>query len=257
MSEILEAVELPPALRRFAGTFVEAITSGDTGADAHAGLYLVGSPALGDISPRQSNLDLVAVTGRPLAPTVLDRLSREHRHLGLNGRPPVICYTTWDGLSQPPEDAPATVFEGRTATRADRFANPMTWSILASHPFPITGPDRPYTPVHSSAEEVRAWFRHQLPLVVDRTSRLLWRRHLTRVVLQSVRCAHGAITGEVVSLRRAGEAALEGSSHTSHQVITDALGYRDGANTSMYWGPFERKTNAGTLGVELLKKAAA
>lgn len=92
----------------------------------------------------------------------------------------------------------------------------------------------------------------QLPVMAERTSRLLWRRHVARVVLQVTRCAHGALTGEVVSLRRAGELALPTASHTS-RLLTDAIGYREGAQTSMYWGPFERKSNAGTLTAGLLR----
>lgn len=221
-------------------------------AGSHTGVYLVGSPALGDPSPRQSNTDLVVVTREPLSEEHLGRLAAAHRPLGLNGRAAAVCYTTWAGLAGAPEEAPASVFEGRNPAPRERLANPMTWAILASNPMPLAGPDRPE--VDSAPDQVRSWFRQQLPAIVDRTGRLLWRRHLSRVVLQSTRAAHGALTGEVVSLRRAGELALPGASHTGQRVITDALGYRAGANTSMYWGPFERKSNAATLGADLLRR---
>jgi hypothetical protein len=218
-------------------------------------VYLVGSPGLGDFSPRQSNLDLVAVTSDPLPPETLRVLSRSHRRLQTNGREAAVGYTTWDGLDRPPSEAAATVFLGSRATPADRLANPMTWAILGAGPLVLHGPRPPA--VHTDADQVRAWFREQLPQVVDRTGRLLWRRHLARTVLQTARCAHGALTGEVVSLRRAGELTLPGAAHTAHRVLVDALGYREGANTSMYWGPFERKSNAVTLASDLMRKVQA
>lgn len=233
--------------------FAESFTR--VAGDQRAGLYVVGSPALGDLSPRQSNVDLVAVTERALPEECLASLSREHRSLRINGRDPMVCYTTWASLRRPPLGAEASVFSGQKRVGADQMANPMTWAILAGHPVPLLGPGE--IAVESDPERVRAWFARRLPAIADTAGGLLWRRHLTRVVLQATRCAHGALTGEVVSLRRAGELALTEASHTSHRVITDALGYREGANTSMYWGPFERKSNAGTLTAELLRAVQA
>ena len=201
------------------------------GADETA-VYLVGSPALGDYSPRQSNLDLVAVTPAPAPVTPLARPPRNR----------VVLYTTWSALVAPPAGP-------------HPLANPMTWAILAHHPVALHGPAAPA--VHTDPSQVQAWFASQLPLIASRTSHLLWRRHLTRVVLQSVPAAHGARTGTVVSLREAGELALAGASHTSHRVITDALGYREGANTSMYWGPFERKSNAVGLAQQLVDEVSS
>jgi hypothetical protein len=128
----------------------------------------------------------------------------------------------------------------------------VTWAILARYPRALHGPET--AEVHDDPEALKSWFAARLPAIVDRTGRLLWRRHLARIVLHSTRCAYGALTGEVASLRAAGEWALPNASHTSHRVVTDALGYREGANTSMYWGPFERKTNAVTLANDWLRR---
>ena len=234
-----------PVVARFAEEFASIPEVGQ------AGLYLVGSPALGDLSPRQSNIDLVAVTERPLSAAALGRLSRAHRSMRLNGRVAAVCYTTWDGLQVPAGDPAATVYEGSAVVDRARLANPMTWAILAGNPVALHGRERP--PARAERELVRAWFAGQLPAMAERTGSLLWRRHLTRVVLQATRAAHGAVTGEVLSLHRAAELALPSASHTSHRVLTDAIGYREGANTSMYWGPFERKANASTLTRELLR----
>ena len=230
--------------------FVEAFTA--AAGPQRAGVYLVGSPGLGDLSPRQSNLDIVAVTDRTLPAETLERLSRAHRGLHLHGRDAVVCYTTWRDLAGPAADASATTFAGSAPVESTRLANPMTWSILATHPHPLDGPADPA--VHSNPEAVRAWFSAELPAIAHRTGGLLWRRGLTRLVLQATRCAHGALTGEVLSLREAGEMALPEASHTGHRVITDALGYREGANTSMYWGPFERKANALGLARQLMQR---
>ncbi len=230
--------------------FVETFTA--AAGRQRSGVYLVGSPGLGDLSPRQSNLDVVAVTDRPLPGETLGSLSRVHRSLHLHGRDALVCYTTWRDLAGPAAGASATTFAGSRAVERSRLANPMTWSILATHPNPLYGPADPA--VHPDPEAVRAWFRSELPGIAQRTGGLLWRRGLTRLVLQATRCAHGALTGEVLSLREAGEMALPEASHTGHRVITDALGYREGANTSMYWGPFERKANALGLARQLMQR---
>lgn len=219
------------------------------------GLYLVGSPGLGDFSPRQSNLDLVAVTDRPLTPEALARLAPVHRSLALHGRDALVCYTTWGGLARRPQQAEAFTFVGRRPAPQEGLANPMTWAILARHPVTLAGAERPV--VATDPDDVRQWFTHQLPVMVERAGALLWRRGLTRLVLQVTRAAHGARTGEVLSLHDAGEAALPEATHTGHRVLTDALGYRDGANTSMYWGPFERKSNALGLTQQLLRRSRA
>ena len=240
----------PPAdvaslVARYLEAFTSLATAGETG------LYLAGSPALGDLSPRQSNIDLVAVTEAPLPDGVLRQLSRVHRSLRLNGRDAAVCYTTWDGLKLASGDPAATVYEGASVVASDRLSNPVTWAILSDHPVAFHGRSAPV--VRSEPDLVKAWFAAQLPSIAERAGSLLWRRQLTRVVLQATRAGHAVLTGEVVSLRRAAELALPTASHTSHRVLTDALGYREGANTSMYWGPFERKANASTLTRDLLR----
>jgi hypothetical protein len=244
-----EAVALLSTAKRFIRAFT------DLAGDRDSAVYLVGSPALGDVSPRQSNVDLVAVSAEPLDSERLLQLSSVHKTLRVNARDAAVCYTTWAGLRTPPAEAEAVVYVGHRRVERDWLANPMTWAIMANRPSPLHGED-PGT-VHSGPDKVRAWCATRLPGLAQRTGRLLWRRHLARVVLQSTRCAYGALTGDVVSLRRAGELALQTASHTGHRVITDALGYREGANTSMYWGPFERKSNAVILVDDCLRQVEA
>ncbi len=235
---------------QLAAGFVERFSAAAAG--HRSAVYLVGSPGLGDLSPRQSNVDIVAVADRPLAADALRSLARAHRDLHLHGRNAAVCYTTWHDLAAPVTDASAVTFVGSEPADPARLANPMTWAILATSPRALSGPDDPT--VHTDPEAVRAWFRAQMPEIARRTGGLLWRRGLTRLVLQATRCAHGVLTGQVLSLHDAGEQALPEASHTGHRVITDALGYREGANTSMYWGPFERKANAVGLARQLLQR---
>jgi hypothetical protein len=197
----------------------------------------------------------VAVSAEPLDSERLLQLSSAHKTLRVNARDAAVCYTTWSSLQKPSADAQAVVYVGHRLAERSWLANPMTWAILANHPYPLQG-EEPGA-VHSDPDIVRAWCATRLPGIVLRTGRLLWRRHLAAVVLQSTRKAYGALTGNVVSLRRAGELALQTASHTSARVITDALGYREGANTSMYWGPFERRSNAVILVEDWLRQVEA
>lgn len=227
--------------------FLDALAEAAGGQEI--GLYLVGSPGLGDLSPRQSNLDLVAVSPKAMSPDQLADLVSHHHALRRNGRDAAVAYTTWDGLRRAPDQAAGSVFLGRRSVERGLLVNPMTWAILAQQPRPLLGDPRPR--VSSDRRTVRDWFRSRLPDLMDHAGRPLLRRHLARAVLQSTRAAHGALTGEVLSLHAAGEVALETLSHVGQRVLTDALGYREGANTSMYWGPFERRSNAATLAGEL------
>ncbi|HWE57063.1 MAG TPA: hypothetical protein VG435_16255 [Acidimicrobiales bacterium] len=247
------AVAVTSELVKVTDQFVHAFTAVAGAADT--AVYLVGSPALGDTSARQSNVDVVAVSRVPLTASQLAETVRWHGSLRRNGRDGVVAYATWAGLSGRPEAAEASVYVGSRPVEADRLVNPMTWAIMATRPCLLHGEGQER--VFSEPAEVRAWFAGRLPALVDRTAGLLWRRHLSRIVLQSTRAAHGALTGEVLSLREAGERARAGASHTSNRVITDALGYRAGSNTSMYWGPFERKSNAETLARAWLRQVQA
>jgi hypothetical protein len=51
----------------------------------------------------------------------------------------------------------------------------------------------------------------------------------------------------VLSKTEAGELALSLVPVHFRRILHDAAGYRNGANTSMYWGPFERKYDARQL----------
>ncbi|HUE58351.1 MAG TPA: hypothetical protein VMO88_02095, partial [Acidimicrobiales bacterium] len=75
------------------------------------------------------------------------------------------------------------------------------------------------------------------------------------LVLEAARLAHMAITGRVLSKSEAGESitGIVGSRH--RRVLVDSVGYRRGAQTSMYWGPFERKYDALALVRDLVRAA--
>ena len=70
------------------------------------------------------------------------------------------------------------------------------------------------------------------------------------------RLAEGAVTGRVFSKTEAGEAVGPLLPPHFRRILTDAVGYRKGAHTSMYWGPFERKYDVRSLLHQLLEAAA-
>ena len=86
---------------------------------------------------------------------------------------------------------------------------------------------------------------------------LVLRRAVAPLVLEAARLAQGAITGRVFSKSTAGEAVMPIVSTRQKRILTDAVGYRRGAQTSMYWGPFERKYDALTLVRDLLEAATS
>ncbi len=73
------------------------------------------------------------------------------------------------------------------------------------------------------------------------------------LVLEAARLTQAAITGRVLSKSEAGELAMPIVSTRHQRLLTDAVGYRQGAQFGMYWGPFERKYDAVTLLRDLLE----
>lgn len=216
------------------------------------GLYLVGSPGLGDFSDKQSNIDLVAVTDRRLSPEELVLAARGHRNLRRRRRQPAVCYATWEDLAAPPSAGGAVSFVGSRLVEPDRLANPFTWAVLAAGPVVLRGPARPE--VRSDGHALAAWSAARLPHVLDGYRSLVLRRWVARAVLEAARTAHGAAHGEVIPLCRAAD---EPALSREQRILRDAGGYREGRGTSMYWGPFEREYDARRLVAQLVAGSAA
>jgi hypothetical protein len=246
--------------------------------DQVAAVYAVGALALDDFSVKQSNIDLVVVGDPPFTEAQLRQLQRAERGLERVGRRAGLWYTSWAEVADEPDPAPSAP-PGPPATAAPRpqpkgikspsavatpagsppasnetLATPMTRALLRQDPLALVGPDWPVVGFDDSA--FRAWCADRLrALVTGRKSLLVLRRAVTPVVLEASRLTQGAITGRVFSKSGAGESIGMIVAPRYRRILTDAVGYRGGAQTSMYWGPFERKYDALVLLRDLLEVA--
>lgn len=212
-----------------------------------AGVYVVGGVSLGDFSARQSNVDLVVVSEPPLGEAEVAGTRRAERSLRRAGRPAVVWHTGWDEIADGPSGDPAGWSPLET---------PLTRALLREEPVAHLGPDWPVVAFDEGA--YREWCRRCLGELVSAPQGLLvMRRHVTPLVLQAARLAVGAATGRVVSKSEAGDAATALVPAHFRRILHDAAGYRKGANTSMYWGPFERKYDARRLLQQLLGSVTA
>jgi hypothetical protein len=212
--------------------------------DQVSAVYAVGSLALDDFSQKQSNVDLVVV-GEPRLDVSQRRwLRRAERSLRRAGRPAQIWHTNWEEVA----GGPGAVEE------PSPLATPMTWAILRNDPVPLHGPDWPVA--WTDQGELRRWALERLRgLAEGRQGLLLLRRDVGPLVLGAARLAHMAITGRVLSKSEAGESITGIVSSRHRRVVVDSVGYRQGAHTSMYWGPFERKYDALAVVRDLLRAA--
>jgi len=217
-----------------------------------AAVYAVGSIALGDFSERQSNVDLVVVADPRLSAGQVRRVSGATRGMHHAGRDAEVWYATWEdldaggpGSSLDPPDGPAP-----------SLATPLTRAILRRDPTALFGPDWPV--VAHDPDVLKAWCSLRLQALAEAaTGLLVMRRAVAPLVLEAARLAQGSITGRVLSKSEAGEATIPVVSTSHQRVLTDSVGYRRGAQTSMYWGPFERKYDALAVIRELMDAATA
>jgi hypothetical protein len=210
--------------------------------DRLAAVYLVGGVALGDFSHKQSNVDLVVVGDPAFSPIERQELEKAERPLRRAGRPARVWYTTWEELA-----------DGEPG--GSGIDTPMTRAMLRNDAIAMYGPDWPV--VAFDSDRYRRWCVDELQAVVRGTDGLmLLRRTVTTLVLQGARLAQGAVTGKVFSKSAAGETVGPLVPVHFRRILTDGVGYRRGAQTSMYWGPFERKYDARALLRRLLEVAA-
>ena len=206
-------------------------------------VYLVGGSALGDFSDRQSNIDLVVVTASEPAPADRAGFQRAERALERVGRPPGVWYATWDDIA-----------DGSPAGVPGTLDTPMTRCLLTEEAIAVTGPDWPVVAYDQGV--FQGWCRGRLKeLLAGADGLMVMRREVVPLVLEAARLAEGAVTGRVLSRSQAGEEALALVPNHYRRILNDAVGYRRGANTSNYWGPFERKADARQV-IRLLVEAA-
>jgi hypothetical protein len=211
--------------------------------DHLAGAYAAGGLALDDFSARQSNVDLVVVSDPALDSEQVASLRRAESGLRRAGRAAAVWYTSWEEIAGTP--------------RSDAsLETPMTRELLMRDALTLHGPDWPV--VWHDPDAFRTWCTRRLgDLVSSRKGPLLLRRAVTPVVLEAARLAQGAVTGRVMSKSGAGESVGPLVPPHFRRILTDAVGYRRGAQTSMYWGPFERKYDALVLLRHLMDAAVS
>ena len=233
---------MPQAVATPVDGFVRALD--EVAAGQVDAVYAVGGLALDDFSQKQSNIDLVVVGDPGLDDSQRRSLRRAEKGMQRAGRPAQVWHTTWEEISGGPS----------TLAEPSRLATPMTWSILRNDPMPLSGPDWPVAWTDDAA--LRAWALERLrSLATTGQGLLVLRRDVTPLVLEAARLAHISITGRVLSKSEAGESITNIVSSRHRRVVVDSVGYRNGAQTSMYWGPFERKYDALALVRDLLKAA--
>lgn len=114
--------------------------------DRISGLYLVGSLALNDYRPGQSDIDFVAVTDTTLTPGELEQLRRLHDELRRAMPRPRLdgVYVTWPELQATPVSLSAPYcLNSRFAPRGGFAANPVTWYMLNRYAISLRGLARP------------------------------------------------------------------------------------------------------------------
>lgn len=221
-----------------------------------AAVYGVGALALGDFSERQSNIDLVVVADPRLDQAETARLARAARSLRRAGRDAEVWHITWADLDVSGPGGAAGEAQPPGSLAGNPLATPMTRAILRHDPMALFGPDWPVVGYDPSA--FREWSVGRLRTLVSSDHGLLvLRRAVVPLVLEAARLTQAAITGRVLSKSEAGELAMSIVSTRHKRLLTDAVGYRHGAQTSMYWGPFERKYDALTLLRDLLEAATS
>jgi hypothetical protein len=209
------------------------------------GLYLVGSTALGDYTPGQSDVDFVAVTGDLLTAGERERLSSMHGDLRAAVPSPHFdgIYVTWEHLQQNPlasSDAPFTL-EGTFEPTGGFEANPSTWLTLARYPLAVRGPAAPGVWYNRAAirqwniDNLNSYWRGLLEQGRSAGSRvgfMVSARAMNDIVQWCVpgvaRLHYTITTGDITSKSGACRYALATFPDTWHTVINEALALRRG-----------------------------
>lgn len=221
-----------------------------------SGFYLVGSLALDDYRPGQSDIDFVAVTATSLSAAELEQLCRLHRRLRRTMRRPKLdgVYVTWSELQATPTGLSVPYcLNSRFAPSGGFAANPVTWYMLQRSALSLRGPARP--PVRHDDELLRRWCRENLQSYwsewVQRARTHLVRRLFTLSrratvwgVLGVVRLHATIRTGDILSKSAAGTYALEVFGAPWSRIIHEALRGRLGNGAATYRSIFARRRDA-------------
>jgi GrpB-like predicted nucleotidyltransferase (UPF0157 family) len=212
------------------------------------GLYLVGSVALGDYHPGQSDVDFVAFTSTALTATDVTALDQVHARLRAAARRPHFdgIYVTWNALHRNPIGLePAFSHEGVFHAAGGFEANPSVWLTLHRYPLPVRGPATPEVWHDDAAigrwnvENLNSYWRRAAEsrrTLPSRRTLLLSRRALNAAVVWCVpgvlRLYYTIATGDVTSKTGACRYALETFPSRWSTIVTEALDLRLGRSIS-------------------------
>ncbi len=222
------------------------------------GLYLVGSVALDDFHPDQSDIDFVAVTAERPSPAARKALARVHARLRERRRRLFFdgIYVTWADLAADPRTiAPgANVHEGVLYPygRGERHA--VTWHLLAQQGICCHGPAVADLTLWRDPAVLAAWTNNNLEAYwrryLDRGRRLYTPRGVAGLtawtcawcVLGVSRLHYTLATGAITSKTGGGLYARETFAGPWQRVIEEALRIRRGADRgSRYHSPLARR----------------
>lgn len=276
-----EAWPVPPAVADRLGHRVTDLVAdlvGDLGRTvpgAVAGVYVVGSAALGDHAPDLDDVDLVvvlragpdALLGR-LLDDVHQRVERAHR-----ATRPDLVYTTWadlvrDGTAPAaPASAAAAAAptgaglplarrDGRTDTGPTAAPTALTRHQLLDHGLAVLGPplsarevavDRQQLSAYCLAEITGHWtpWWERSALLLSSAGRESLTPRVTEAVLGVTRLHHTLLTGRLTGLTAAGEWALTVCEPEWSRLLQEALRVRrDPGTPSLYRDPLRRRREA-------------
>lgn len=224
------------------------------------GLYLHGSVALGDYRHGVSDIDFVAVTGRPLDPAAVRAI---HADLRRGGRRPFFdgIYLGWRDLQIDPDRVAAglSVHEWHVdaASRAERGL--VTWHVLAQSGVVVRGPAVAELGIHTDWPALAASTRRNL---VEYWAP--WLAHTGRGpaglsawaaswgVLGAARLRHTLAAGRVTSKTEAAAYATATYDPRWHRIIGEALRIRVGGPVR-YRNPWRRRADLVGFVTEALR----
>jgi hypothetical protein len=209
------------------------------------GLYLVGSIALHDYMPGQSDEDFIAVTATALDASEFAVMKKVHDRLTAQIPRPWFSgiYVTWSDLACNPLTIERVPFylEGRFGLGDGFDANPPNWLTLRNYPVSLRSPSAPdvwHDPVclhRWTLENLHSyWQRYMLRhrSLHGRGVVMLADRAIVWCVLGITRLHYTLSTGDITSKSNACRYGLERFPRHWHAVLRDALALRTGEGMS-------------------------
>ncbi|MDQ3856750.1 MAG: DUF4111 domain-containing protein, partial [Chloroflexota bacterium] len=211
------------------------------------GLYLVGSVALGDYRPHESDLDFIAVVPDRPSVEALPVLRHIHAQLRARYRRPHFdgVYVTSEDLGRNPALAGPvpSAHEGRVQWGRSGL-DPIAWHTLARNGVALRGPEAADLAVWTDSDALRAWTLDNL-----RSYWRPWHRRFSRPlsieglaalgawapawgVLGVSRLHYTLLTGEIISKEGAGIHALSAFPPRWQRIIEECLRIRRGRHGS-------------------------